>query len=141
MLGPNNNSLIDIEQVRNLGNINVDLLVKFSDQGHPDAMRELARYIQKNTNDSKLLKDAWALLLIAARSADRGASWLMALYYRDGRYGFKQDLEKSEYWRKRTEDRLASDAALIYDDEHLAYQAKRRYALWQFQWKKILKDR
>ena len=67
----------------------------------------------------------------AALSADRGASWLLALYYRDGRYGFDQNSERAEFWRKKTDDRLASDAALIYDDEALAEQARRRYALWR----------
>jgi len=133
MTSPNRKSLVDLEKVNRLGNINVDLLGHLACQGHPDAMRELARYIYKHTHDPELLAQAGTLLLIAARSADRGASWLLALYYRDGRYGFKRDAGKAEYWRKRTEDRLVSDAGLLYEDPMLAWQAKRRYTLWQAQ--------
>ena len=100
-------------------------------------MRELARHIHKNTKDPELLSQAKTMLLLSARAADRGASWLLSLYYRDGRYGFDLDIEKSEYWRKRTDDRLASDAVLIYDDEELEGQAKRRYRIWRNYWKKI----
>jgi hypothetical protein len=101
----------------------------------PEALREQARACFHGSEES----DAWAkgkmYLLIAARMGDRGASWLLALYYREGRYGFEQDRGKSEYWRKRTDQRLKNDAALVYDDATLQKQALHRYQVWQDYWR------
>lgn len=122
-------------------NVDVGLLWHMHNNGPDNASRviagrELARYIFRYSDDPELLKWAKIRLLTAASSADRAASWLLALYYRDGRYGFEKDPEKARAWRERTERRLESDAHLIYEDERLKKQAVRRYQLWKRYWTK-----
>ena len=100
----------------------------------PEQLRQMARACFCGPEDS----DAWAkgkmYLLIAARMGDRGASWLLALYYRGGCYNFERDFQKSEYWRVRTEQQLRHDASQVYDDEALKKLAKYRYDHWKAYW-------
>ena len=100
----------------------------------PEQLREQARACFQDGEDSDTWGKGKMYLLIAARMGDRGASWLLSLYYRDGRYGFDEDWAKSEYWRTRTEARLKNDAALIYDDPKLKKAAQYRYQRWQAYW-------
>ena len=115
------------------GNVNLLLLKKQSLNQNPEAIRELSRYLLKYAENKEQLLNGRLMLLGAARMSDRGASWLLAIYYRTGKYGFEKNIELAEYWRMRTEDRLRSDASLIYDDEDLKVQAVRRYRLWREQ--------
>lgn len=99
----------------------------------PENLREQARACFCKTDESSWGKGRM-YLLIAARMGDRGASWLLTLYYRDGRYGFAPDVQKSEYWRRRTEQQLRHDAAQEYADPALKKQAERRYDQWMAYW-------
>ncbi|MDZ7662529.1 hypothetical protein [Thiohalophilus sp.] len=130
-----------LQQLKVPQNVDLGLLLHLHRNGPDNASkviagRELARYIFRHSDDPELLRRARTLLLTAAHSADRAASWLLALYYRDGRYGFDQYPEKARFWRERTERRLESDAHLIYDDEELKRQAVRRYRIWKQYWSK-----
>jgi hypothetical protein len=118
------------------GNVNLKLLQKQTKKNNPAAIRELGRYILKYGKNEDEVILGRLKIYAAACMADRGASWLLAIYHRTGRYGFIKDIKKSEYWRIRTEDRLRSDASLIYDDESLSKQAVNRYRIWCKQWRK-----
>lgn len=116
------------------GNLNLLMLKKLASAQNPEAIRELSRYLLSYAENNEQLANGRLLLLGAARMADRGASWLLAIYYHTGEYGFEKNIELAEYWKIRTEDRLRSDASLIYDDEALKRQAVRRYRIWCEQW-------
>ena len=68
-------------------------------------------------------------LIIAARSGDRYAGWLAALYYRVGLFGFPRRQDLSEYWRERIERRLVGDLAYASDAELTARQ--KAYREWR----------
>ena len=117
-----------------VGNLSLLMLKEQALKQTPEAIRELSRYLLKYAENDEQLSNGRLMLLSAACMADRGASWLLAKYYRTGKYGFKKDIEVSEDWGIKTEDRLRSDASLIYDDEELKEKAIMRYQVWCEQW-------
>jgi len=123
-----------LKDLPDTGNISLVLLKERAANNKPEAIRELGRYILKYAESHEHLTKGRLMLLAAAHMADRGASWLLTLYYSTGKYGFDKNSELAEHWKHRTEYRLRSDASLIYDDEDLKEQAVQRYTLWQSQW-------
>jgi hypothetical protein len=81
------------------------------------------------------------LLHIAALEADRKAGWLLASYYRLGRFGFPQDPAAAARWRDRTERRLRSDAYANYShpqDKREALQLYRQWRRWcRLKWRDL----
>lgn len=116
------------------GNINLLLLKQQALKQKSEAIRELSRYFLKYAEDEEQFANGKLMLLAAAHMADRGASWLLAIYYRTGKYGFDKDTNKSDYWRECTEKRLRSDSELIYDDMFQKDLAINRYNIWTEYW-------
>jgi len=96
-----------------------------------EAIRMLATHQLRGLGVPKDVKRGRTNLLLAARTYDRMSAWRLALYYKFGRYGFKEDEKASEYWRDRTTKWLRSDAALFYDDPQLKNVAVSMYEDWK----------
>ena len=99
-------------------------------QGHAWAAREFAIMCLKGIGMKTDSRRGRTLMLAAARSSDRKAGWLLAVYYKTGQYNFPIDKVRSNYWLQRTEKRLHSDARLLYDNHDYAARAIKCYARW-----------
>jgi len=110
--------------------LSTGFLENHAKQGHGWAIRELALLHLKGKGIKQDLSKGRTLLHWAALSADRKASWLLAIYYHTGQYNFPVNVEKSHIWRERTEKRLKSDASLIYDNPDYEKLAAKRYSRW-----------
>jgi len=115
-------------------NVSIEFLRKHADKGASWAMRSLALLHLKGSFVGASQQDGRMLLHVAARSSDRVAGWLLAIFYRTGQYGFERNEELSSSWRERTDKRIRSDAFLLYC--HPSYQERTilRYERWKHYW-------
>lgn len=115
-----------------MGMLSSELLLRLVRRNPRRTLRILARMQIVGVFGDGERQKGCSLLVIAARSGDRYAGWLAAIYFRDGLHGFPQKPETAEYWRARTESRLLNDLEFAADHELPAMQ--RSYAIWQSLW-------
>jgi len=116
--------------------VTLSLLEQFARCGNREAAGTIAYFQLNGIGIPKDVQRGRINLLVAARSYDRISARRLALYYKMGLYGFKEDEKAAEYWRDRTTKWLRSDASLCYDDPQLKNAAVSMYVDWKSECKK-----
>lgn len=115
-----------------MGTLSSRLLMRLAHRDPRRTLRILARMQIAGVFGDEERQRGRALLVIAARSGDRYAGWLGAIYFRDGLLGFPIIPEAAEYWRARTERRLVHDLEYAPEDRYAEMLAA--YRQWQSLW-------